>query len=85
MMVSCVLDIQPGQFLSTFQQILMFLGFHGRKRKKGKILFGSLHVWVGDLFGIDLGSLRDRSTGGLGFWAVLAQVGFRILLGSLHG
>ena len=42
-------------------------------------------MWVGDLFGIDLGSLRDRSTGGLGFWAVLAQVGFRILLGPLHG
>ena len=42
-------------------------------------------MWVGDLFGIDLGSFRDRSTGGLGFWAVLAQVGFRILLGSCTG
>ena len=50
--------IQPGQ-LSTFQRILMFLGFHGRKGKTGKILLGSLHV-------CGLGSFWDPCTCGLG-------------------
>ena len=51
--------IQPGRQLSAFQQILMFLGFHGRKGKTGKIFLGSLHV-------CGLGSFWDPCTCGLG-------------------
>ena len=94
------LKIQPGQLLSTFQQILMFLGDDGRKGKKGKILLGSLYVcglgsfW--DPCTCGLGSCGDPCTCGLGFcwdpvW-IPARVGwgsfwdrFVISSGSFHG